>query len=302
MNLAIMVIYTVQEDYGRGLMEYLSRGQELPFQIYAFASEERFQDYMTRHSVQLILVDKELAEKVKETSAKVIYLVEDHSGDEGICRYQSAREIARQILRSYGQMEDAGLFSERGQMEIYGIYTPASHPDQIVYALALAKKLAGNHRLLYLNLHQFSGFEQLFHTFYKQDLMDILYFLGDGREELLSKLAEVVCSYEGVDYIPPPFLPGDLGQVTLKEWQNLLENLESGGGYDRILIDMGDGIPCFLELLDNCREIYLPYREAETDRARVNHYETVLEKLGKIELLKRTKKVKQGNGGTTGNP
>lgn len=69
------------------------------------------------------------------------------------------------------------------KVEIIGIYSPVGRSLKTSLALTYGQIRAREHKVLYLNLEEYAGFETLLEEKYGADLADLLYFarLGSGN-------------------------------------------------------------------------------------------------------------------------
>ena len=159
------------------------------------------------------------------------------------------------------------------------------------FALALGEILAESRQVLYLNLEEYSGFEELFGTHYRTDLTDLIYFARQKEENLVYKLNSIIQSFHGLQYVPPAFFSADIRGVTGEEWLLILKRIMEYCEYDVILLDLGGQMEGIFELLQRCERIYMPVAADRIARAKLSQYEKLLQMMEQQEILEKTKKL-----------
>ena len=90
------------------------------------------------------------------------------------------------------------------------------------FALALGQILARQKAVLYLNLEEYAGFEQLFSCTYEKNLSDLLYYIRQDSSNLIFRINSMVQSFQNMDDLPPALSPADLMAASWEEWSNFL--------------------------------------------------------------------------------
>ena len=112
-----------------------------------------------------------------------------------------------------------------------------------------------------------------------------MYFIRQNESCSLHRLTGMIQSINNLDYIPPAMSPMDLKEIKLEEWTYLLKELISKSAYERIIIDFGESIDGLFDLMDMCKQIYMPVRKDSVSMAKIEQYEKLLELMGK-ELVR----------------
>ena len=99
-----------------------------------------------------------------------------------------------------------------------------------------------------------------------------------------------------LDYIPPLKSSIELHQVTLEDWECLLETLGRETNYEFVILDLDGVVNGLFELMDRCEKIYMPVSEDETAQAKLLQYEEILTLLDLEELKKKTIKIQLFRG------
>ena len=78
------------------------------------------------------------------------------------------------------------------------------------FALTLGQILAKERAVLYLNLEEYSGFEEMLGKGFAQNLSDLLYFVRQENGNLIYKMNSMVQTINNLDFIPPVRTPEDI--------------------------------------------------------------------------------------------
>ena len=248
--------------------------------------------------MELLLITEELFVNAQERlkTSHIILLnetgVETAKGYHFIYKYQSAEQIARQILKIYGEIGDASRLSMvNRQIEILGVYSPIKRCLQTSFALTLGQLIAKEQKCLYLNFEAFSGFSRLMKQEYEQDFMDLMYFLNGGIEKFVYKLKGMVESIGSLDYIPPALSFMDFAQIEGDSIRILLEEIANRTDYEVLILDLSDNITALFDILMICDRIYTITKADGIALAKLEQYEQMISYMQKEEILGRTKKI-----------
>lgn len=294
----LFAICDSQQNYVYKLTEYLNRRKAVPFQIVAFTSLEKFLEYESKTQVELLLITEELFANTPNSfqTPHIILLnetgVEKVKGYHFIYKYQSAEQIARQILKIYGEIGDPSrLAMVNRKIEILGVYSPIKRCLQTSFALTLGQLIGKERKCLYLNFEAFSGFSKLMKREYEQDFMDLMYFLNGGIEKFVYKLKGMIESIGSLDYIPPALSFMDFAQMEGKSIRLLLEEIAGRTDYEVVILDLSDNLNSLFEILMVCDRIYTITKADGIALAKLEQYEELISYMQKDEILGRTQKI-----------
>lgn len=294
----LFAICDKQENYVYKLSEYLNLKKAIPFRIVAFTDLEKFVEYERKNSVELLLITEELFMDAKDelNTPHIILLnetgLEQVKGYHFIYKYQSAEQIAKQILKIYGEIGDPTMLAMvNRKIEIIGVYSPIKRCLQTSFALTLGQLIGKEKKCLYLNFEAFSGFSNLMKKEYEQDFMDLMYFLNGGVEKFVYKLKGMVESIGFLDYIPPALSFMDFAQIEGKSIKVLLEEIAGRTDYEVLILDLTDHITALFDILLICDKIYTITKADGIALAKLEQYEQMITYMDKGEILGRTQKI-----------
>lgn len=300
MNKGVFAICDRENMYIYSLMEYIHsrRGEE--FEVQAFSGVESLCVYAKEHKIDILLISgRLLCDQIKELKIrKVIVLSEGEricevSEYTSVYKYQPADSLIAEVMDAYARVKESPsevLF--KSEMEVVGIYSPIRRTGKTSFALTLGQLLAASQAVLYLNLEEYAGFEALMGKHFDADISDLMYFAGNGKGNLISKLGGIVQTINNLDYVPPAFSPFDLRSIQYREWLALIEELCSYSSYEVLLLDLGEQVDNLPEILNRCGRIYMPVREDSMAMTKIAQYEKVMLTREYEEVLEKTKKIK----------
>ena len=302
-----IAIFDTDEEYATRLMDYLCETKELCLDVQAFTFKEKLMGFMRKTKVDILLLPEGLIDDDIESAGagEIMALTEGGKADgsvagRSIYRYQSSENILREVLSYYAEGEESfGSFSENGETELIGVYSPLHCCLKTKFALCMGEILAREHKALYVNLESYSGFNTLFGQNYLIDLSDLMFYVGQKKKNFPFKLASVVSKVGELDIIPPSISPADTRSMDLRTWNLLFDGIISCG-YQKVIIDFGEAADGAYELLKPCSVIYMPVRDDPVSRAKLEQYEACLRIMEFGSLLEKTVKLSLPDFGDLG--
>ncbi len=96
-----------------------------------------------------------------------------------------------------------------------------------------------------------------------------------------------------MDYIPPVRYGEDLkNPVSPEEMARLIERIAGEGGYERLLVDVGQMGRGALPILEVCDAVYMPVKEDSVSAAKVEEFEEYLKTAGAKEVLEKIRRLR----------
>ena len=302
MSKSIFAVCDLEASYARSLMEYLNEKKSTPFEVQAFTCLESLSQFASEREIEILLISSRLmCDEIRELKVnRIIILSEgDRISEEqeefpSIYKYQSCDDILAEVMEYYVTDHPASPYVHTGKVKtrIYGVYSPVGRCRKTSFALTLGEVLAEKKEVLYINLEEYSGFEELFNTKYKLDISDLIYFSRQNDGGLIYKLNSVIQNLREMQYIPPALSPVDLRDVSGREWTDLLQEITACCEYEVIILELSSQVEDMFSLLQMCDRIYLPTLDDPFSQAKLNQYERLVNMLGLGDILEKTQKVK----------
>ena len=301
MKKQIFAVCDLEAEYACNFMDYLNQKKNIPFEIQAFTNVRSFVEYAKKNPVELLLISAEaMCREVGELDiGKIVILTEGTKPEElnkytGVYKYQASSDIVREVMACYGA-EKAVLPAQmpvlKKTTELLGIYSPLGFCGQTSFALALAQILGREKSVLYLNMEEYAGFEELFEKEYPHTLSDLLYFVRQGQAGLIVKMNSMVQSMGSMDFIPPVQSPEDIRGTGWQDWERLLQEIILHSSYEAVVLDVGDGIEEVFQILDMCTKVYTPVRTDRISKCKLEQFEKLLRMRDYPQILSRIEKV-----------
>ena len=295
----ILAVYDVDPVYGARFAEVVNQKEKIPFEVVAFSSIERLRAFAAEHPVKLLLLGEHVPAEEKESiRAEKVILLSDNGGKTVspsvpcVYKYQSSDAIVRDVMTWYGESPgELPEVSGRGLAKVLGVYSPVGRCLKTSFALTMGKLLAQEERVLYLNLEEYSGFEDLFDLHYRTDITDLIYFARQKEGSLIYKLNSVIQSFHSLQYIPPALFSADLRDVSGEEWLAFLKEIMTYCEYDVIILDIGSQVDELFQLLQKCEKIYMPIAQDAAAKAKLAQYDRLLGMLDLRDLSEKTNRI-----------
>lgn len=294
----VLAVYGMEPSYGERFAGYVNQKDKMPFTAMSFSSVEKLRQYGEDHEIEILLVDEEAREEVRDVKANQVMVlcqgvvVEEQDENPNIYKYQSGDCVMREVMARYcSQPMEPALALIGRKAKVIGIYSPVNRCMKSSLALTMCRQIAGHETVLYMNLEEYSGFSKLVCDDYRTDLSDVLYLYRQGTYHWM-RLKSMVYNWGNVDYIPPVRYGEDLGQVTSEELALLIGRIAGESGYDKMVVDVGRMGHGVLPVLSVCDTVYMPIREDCVSAAKLEEFEAYLEEAADGSLRERIHKLK----------
>jgi cellulose biosynthesis protein BcsQ len=237
-------------------------------------SEEELAGLKVGQIIRLSEDGRELQEKTG-TAGSIIY------------KYQSSDAVLREVMTCYQvRAEQTPATTVRLKSNIMGVCSPSGRCGKTGFCLTLGQELAKEHRVLYLNLEDFSGLSAMMGVAYQGTLSDLMYFYRLGEYSRV-RLDAVLYSWGGLDYVPPVRYAEDLNEMSGEELSGLIRAIAEEGRYDVILLDIGHLCRDAEALLELCSVIYAPVGDDCVSEAKMEEWKRYLEESGRGHIRER---------------
>ena len=297
----VFAVCDVEVEYAYNFMEYLNRKKSLPFEVQAFTGPDVLCEFVRKQPVEILLIsDKAVTEEVRRLKVgKLIILSEGVHSPEldqypSVYKYQASDEIIREVMDCYSA-EKAAVSADavfKKEAAVIGVYSPVGRTQKTSFAVTLGQILAKEKAVLYLNMENYSGFEELLGEDYQRNLSDLLYYARQENVNLVHKLQGMVRSLQNLDYVPPAVGPMDIQEADIKEWTLILKQIAENSSYEAVILDLGDGVGDLFRILDLCTQIYMPVRNDAFSAAKISQFENLLRAWDYTGVLEKIRKVK----------
>lgn len=298
----IFAVCDLEVDYAYNFIGYLNQKKNVPFEIQAFTSRESLIEYGKKKYIELLLIsDKAMCREIKELDiGKIVILSEGVHLPEldqypSVYKYQSSSDVIREVMACYGE-EKAVLPVQfpvlKKTTEILGVYSPLGRCLQTSFALTLGQILAKEKAALYLNLEEYSGFEELMGKGFAYNLSDLLYYVRQDNQNLTLKMNGMIQTINNLDFIPPVKAPADIRGTSWEDWEKLLKEIMMHSSYEVVVLDIGNGIDETFQLLDMCKKIYMPVQNDVMSSCKIAQFENLIRIWDYPQILSKIVKMK----------
>ncbi|MDD3217584.1 MAG: hypothetical protein PHC41_01235 [Lachnospiraceae bacterium] len=300
MKKKIMAVVDTESAYAYNFMEYLNQKRNIPFEIQAFTNVENLAKFTREQPVEILLIsDQAMNDGVKQLPIRQIIILSEGimplnlEEYPSVYKYQSSETVVREVLAYYGerQAKEVVPCMLRNKTRVIGVYSPVGRSMKTSFALSAGQLLAKYKPVLYLNLEEYAGFEDMFQKTYEKNLSDLLYYQRQKEGNLACQMVGMIHSINGLDYLPPVLSPTDLIHTSYEEWEELIHVIQNQSEYEVLIIDVGDGIDDLYNFLDLCDVIYMPLLSDSISKAKVKQFENLLRMWDCIPVLEKIKKI-----------
>ena len=295
----IMAVVSAEKKFAERFCDYINEDGHIIYTAVPFSDMGECRNYRKDHPVPVILADENMIrdELLTEdlSGIRTIPLCDDERISESrksIYKYQSAEAIVREILDCAKDLKIVQDICFTGRpVSVIGIYSPASCEGKTEFALAMAAELRKRKRVLYMNFEEFSGLSDLMGESYDRGLSNALYWM---KQDNLSgqRIASMVYTAAGFDYIPPIQFADDYSAVTGDECARLITQILSETFYDCIVADLPVSLSVSSDILELCESIYMPVLPGKESSGRIREFDEYLVLSDRRKIASKVKKIR----------
>lgn len=290
----------LEASYASSLMDYLNEKKNTPFEVQAFTSVESLIEFAKDNPLEILLIStKAMCSEIKELPIERIIILSEGESLKNleeypfVYKYQSSDSLIAEVMEHYaiGSPQLQLMPSALKKTQVLGIYSPVGRSGKTTFALTLGEILAEKKQVLYINLEEYAGFDELFQGADRTDLSDLIYFARQKEGNLVYKLNAVIRNFHELSHIPPALSPMDVRDVTGEEWLSFLQEIISYCEYDVILLDLGGHVDELFQILKICDRIYMPVSDDIISEAKIKQFEKLLQILDCSDIMDRIRKI-----------
>ena len=301
MTQKIFAICDLEEAYAFRLTEYMLEKIRLPYTLHLFTKVEELQIFAQQERIEILLIAESALKMLKEEYvrqqvAQIIVLQENNTVQREdipcISKFQSPDKIVETLSELIADLPNWNFGEVETDMavKLIGIYSPIKRCLQTTFALTMGQILAKEHRTLYINFENYSGFGQMLKREFSMDMMDLMYYFRCAKDKLPLRLPSITQNINGLDYIPPIQSLAGVREANGMQWLELCEHVAGIGQYEYIILDLDDGIEGLFDLLRHCYKIYTITKEDSFAVAKISQYEQILRFNELEEIAEKTVK------------
>lgn len=195
----VIAVCDSDAEYACNFAEYLNSRKKLPFQAEAFTNAGTLCDYAGKNPPEILLIaEADVDSQVEKLGTEnMIVLSDEKDKEEGqhkfVYKYQSAESVIQEVMNYYTRNSAPAFYamSER-RMSVIGVYSPVSRCGKTLFALTVGQILGERKSVLYVNMEDYSGFDQLFSGHTGKNLTDFFYELRCKEGKMLHCMQELI--------------------------------------------------------------------------------------------------------------
>jgi len=299
------VIYEKDRVYGSRLMTAITKRAAMRFKVQMFTEREQLESYIRNNKPDVLLTGEEsyYDDIRKFYSGRIIVLVDEYEDNTcieesygqnvvGVYRYQSSDMIYKEVIKG-GQLVRK---RESSQVNTIVLYSPVYAEPKAAFVLTLAKVFGESYKVLYLNLEEFSGLDEILSDMGKGNLSDALYYYRQGKGAAIDKIKETINTAAGFDYIAPMKCADDVSGIESEEILDFIDCIGKALAYDIIILDISEAVCDKWKILENVSCCYMPVRDDYISARKIAQFETYYGGTGKEGILDNTIKIRLPEG------
>lgn len=251
----VLLLYFKEEDYGKRLLRFLL-GKRHPGLYPELVTEKEMliQRVGTSKEQIVVLTDDASVQEKEDEKRKVILLAGEQDRERGkIFQYQCGEGIYQELLAQL-ELDSKPQPSMEETSKIKGVIMLFSTEGSgvTVTAVMLSQYLGQQGKCLYLSLSAFP-------VFYSAELQKEPSFQTPGLEELLfysenelsqEQIRQFVQRFGYADMLAPMCHFKDILDCSSEDWRQMFECICRRGGYDTIVVELGQMFEPVMELME----------------------------------------------------
>ncbi len=299
------VIYEKNRIYGSRLMTAMTKRAAMRFKVQMFTDREQFEGYIRNNKPDVLLTGEEsYYDDIRKLYAgRIIVLVDEYADNNsieesygqnvvGVYRYQSSDMLYKEVIKE-GQLVRK---KESSQINTIVVYSPVYAEPKVAFVLNLAKVFGERYKVLYLNLEEFSGLDEILADMGKGTLSDALYYYRQGKGAAVDKIKETINTVAGFDYIAPMKCADDVSSIEPEEILDFIDCIGKASAYDIIILDISEAVRDKWKILESVSCSYMPVRDDYISARKIAQFETYYGGTGKEGILDNTIKIRLPEG------
>lgn len=264
------VIYDTDTKYAMKLMNVINSDQQIPFGAQVFTEQEQLNSYLQDYEPRILMVSEDVCRYhvTDHQKAQLVVLCDDESqvmetqkqyGEQaiGVYKYQSSSRILKKII----QQGREGI-PEDIDTQLVGIIGADVYARNIL-SITTAYLLGRKEPVLYVNLDEFPGLEQIFPAQNNLNLSDAFYWFKQKGYRYCDEIRRTICHMEQLDYIAPVQCAEDISYMDAQRVVQFMLTVGQELGYGKIVLDISNGVRTSWHILESCKSIYVPDSDNE---------------------------------------
>ena len=248
----ILLLYFGDEDYGKRLLRFLV-GKKNPRLRPELVTARSHVEYREGKEQEELVVLTDCAEVRETEKRKVLYLAGRQKRErKQIFQYQKAENIYQEILWQLNlQQSEEAVLTSAPEGGVYSVLAPGGG-GATVFSVMLAQYLGDRGACLYLGMGGFPVYygdaPEKEPDFESRGMSELLFSLE--QKDFRERERELRKAFGKAWMLPPLSHYKDLLDCGPKEWKSFLNRLMEEGGYDSVVVEMGQLHEFTLEFFD----------------------------------------------------
>lgn len=305
-----VAVFDSSESYIQHFLKYTGQKKERWMEITGFTEPEALEEFLERKPVDLLLFSmEELVDEEEDLEEKYERFISHKNVKEFVyfgerrnsrCRfrhvnkYQSMKKILAELQEILLPEEaEACGFEEDPEhpLLLVGIYDPSREGASVRTALEIAEELSVQKETLLLDFERFPLIPIVTGVFPSGTISDLIYYYKTHSRKLKEGLEEKRQSYHSLDFLTGPEDREDMYEIPEKEWPRFIRELAGCGGYEAVVIYMGEAFSDLIFFFDSCTEVYLPSGNDEVSNQKLRLLARYIRSKGRGDLLEKLQQV-----------
>lgn len=281
MNERSIAVCDTDPRYALDLSGALAEWVPSEFEISSFTGAETLAEYSRDHHIDIIIISQSAYDStvLDNLPANLMILREtpDFAPERAILidRFQAKEELLKSVIKQLPDTMETCLGKRMAtkSWKVIGVYSPVRRCLQTTFSLSLGQMLAQDHKVLYMNFENYSGFSSWLGSESRSNVVDLLYYFDCDPDRLSVRIPLMVHHLGNLDILPPANGYYDTYDRNGEKWVEIIKAIENATEYEYLILDLTDAMCGLLEVMEYCNRIYTCVRSDAISKAKLAEYE-----------------------------
>jgi hypothetical protein len=250
----VLALYDSDLFYVTRFMEYMNSRKVCDFRFIAFTRKESLEEYLSLHSIEILLRGEHNAEELPHQNVRYTYLLSDRPQDGAendlhrIFKYQSANRIINEIITDYNGKEC--LLSMTGnskQTKIFSIFAPIPGAEKLSFAWSISSLLSEKNNTLLVLLDPLPVPILADMDYSRQCLTEFIYYLKEGS--VIEKMRSLSQQSGRLFFLSGILHGADIISLTGEDMQKWIDELRTSSDFVNVVFYLGCYTEATIELM-----------------------------------------------------
>lgn len=256
--------------YAGAFKAYVDKNEKERLSVECFYEVYDFLEYYKTHKVDMLIVSQEMMSGIYEKyNGDIVVMSGERYVDtdlayESIYMYQAVDDIISQLYVFLAKESNEKMKScaNESKSELYCVFSPIYPVFREEYARELVRVLGKNGKALFVNLAEFTAFDDDMGG----GISEVLYYLNEDDGAMSYKMFTLLKSRKEYKEICGVKNYKDIEDMSEDDLEHIIAGIQALNGFDSIVFDVGNIGSRAVRLFKRCSKVFVPVGSPEDVR------------------------------------